>query len=92
MPGTFQCSVVTPEEKVYEGEATYVVVPAHDGQIGFAFNRAPILLQLGEGDLKVTTAEGGSKTLHVSGGFAQMKDNNLTVLADKAVAPAAAGA
>ena len=92
MPGTFSCSVVTPEEQVYEGDVSYVVLPAHDGEMGFALNRAPILVQIGSGNLRLT-ADGGSKTsLEISGGFAQMKGNKLTVLTDKAVMPEAMSA
>jgi F-type H+-transporting ATPase subunit epsilon len=90
MPGTFQCSVVTPEKEVFEGAVTQVVVPAHDGEMGFLVNRAPILVQVGEGRLKITPENGGSRQLAVAGGFAQMKDNQLTVLTDKAEDPAAA--
>ncbi len=91
MPGTFTCSVVTPESQAFDGEVSYVVLPAHDGQMGFAINRAPILTQIGEGELKLTLADGKSKSLHIEGGFAQMKNNQLTVLTDKAQAATAAG-
>jgi F-type H+-transporting ATPase subunit epsilon len=83
MPGTFSCSVVTPEEQVFDGEVSYVVVPAHDGEMGFAVDRAPILLQVGEGQLKLTDAAGKKTRMKVAGGFAQMKDNRLSVLTDK---------
>lgn len=87
MPGTFSCSVVTPEEQVYEGEVSYVVLPAHDGEMGFALNRAPILVQIGSGNLRLTNDSGSKTTLEISGGFAQMKGNKLTVLTDKALIP-----
>ena len=90
MPGTFNCSVVTPEQKVFDGEVSYVVIPAHDGEMGFAVNRAPILVQIGAGQLKLTQAGGQKQTMKISGGFAQMKANRLTVLTDKAEQPAAA--
>ena len=84
MPGTFECSVVTPEAEVFSGQVSYVVVPAHDGEIGFAVNRAPILVQVGAGTLRMT-GDGGTKTeLKVSGGFAQMNGGKLVVLADSA--------
>ena len=92
MPGTFTCSVVTPEAKAFDGEVSYVVLPAHDGQIGFAVNRAPILTQIGDGQLTLTLADGSKQELHIRGGFAQMKDNQLTVLTDKADADRLAAA
>ena len=90
MPGTFTCSVVTPERQAFEGEVSYVVLPAHDGQMGFAVNRAPILTQIGEGALKLTLSDGEKQTMHIRGGFAQMKGDQLTVLTDKAESTAAA--
>ncbi|MEE9404548.1 MAG: hypothetical protein V3V20_06615 [Algisphaera sp.] len=84
MPGTFECSVVTPEAEVYSGQVSYVVVPAHDGEMGFAVNRAPILVQVGAGTLRMTTESGAKKELEVSGGFAQMNAGKLVVLADSA--------
>lgn len=89
MPGTFSCSVVTPEQQVFEGEVSYIVLPAWDGEMGFAINRAPILVQIGEGKLRMTGESGSKTTLKIEGGFAQMKGNKLTVLTDKAEAEAA---
>ncbi|MEM6460078.1 MAG: hypothetical protein AAF710_11885 [Planctomycetota bacterium] len=83
MPGTFTCSVVTPEEQVHEGPVSHVVLPAWDGEMGFAINRAPILVQIGEGRLRLTDDQGQKISLHVAGGFAQMKGNVLTILADR---------
>lgn len=84
MPGTFSCSVVTPEQQVFEGDVSYIVLPAWDGEMGFAVNRAPILVQIGEGKLRMTAESGTKTSLKISGGFAQMKGNKLTVLTDKA--------
>lgn len=84
MPGTFSCSVVTPEQQVFEGDVSYIVLPAWDGEMGFAINRAPILVQIGEGKLRLTAESGSKTTMNITGGFAQMKGNKLTVLTDKA--------
>ena len=81
---TFECSVVTPEAEIYRGQVSYAVVPAHDGEMGFAPGRAPILLQVGEGSLRLTPASGAKTAVRVSGGFAQMSASGLTVLADSA--------
>jgi len=85
MPGTITCSLITPEQEVFEKEATYIDLPAHDGQMGFMANRAPLLVKLGTGLLTVTSP--GEKTrVQISGGFAQMKGNTLAILTDKAEA------
>ena len=84
---TFRCSVVTPESAVLDNcEATFVALPAHDGEIGIQRNRAPLLVQLGIGVLRVKTLE-GTETFFVDRGFAQMVDNRLSVLTEEARRP-----
>jgi len=82
----FHCSVVTPAAAVLETEAHFVAFPAHDGEVGILHDRAPLLFELGSGLLRVETAEGDHK-LFISGGFAQMVDNRLTILTEEAVEP-----
>lgn len=81
----FQCSVATPEGLVFDQSVTSAIVPAHDGQIGILTDRAPILLKIGAGELKLTLVGGKDQVLFVAGGVAQMKDNVLTLLTDEAV-------
>ncbi len=88
-PKAFSVSVVTPEEAVIErDDASMVIVPAHDGEIGVMRGHAPILLRLGIGALRVELADGKKQTYYVDGGFAQMVDNRLTVLTEQAKDPA----
>ncbi len=80
---TFHCSVVTPERAVLDTDATFVAFPAHDGEIGILYNRAPLLCQLGKGTLRVELGK-ASHRFSIEGGFAQMVDNKLTILTDNA--------
>ena len=82
----FHCTIVTPEQQALDEQATQVILPAHDGQMGILTDRAPLLVRLGKGDLRVDLASGGQKHFTVSGGVAQMKDNELTVLTTAATA------
>jgi F-type H+-transporting ATPase subunit epsilon len=84
----FQCTVVTPEQQVLDETVSQAILPAHDGQIGILTGRAPILVKLGTGPLRVDVQGGGKRTFFVDGGIAQMKDDKLTVLTDDAI-PAA---
>jgi len=81
-----QCSVITPEEQLLDTTATAVVIPAHDGQIGVLTGRAPLLCELGTGVLRVDTADQGPMAFYVDGGFAQVLDNEVTVLTERAAA------
>ena len=83
----FNLSVVTPEAAVLDTEASFVALPAHDGEIGVLRNRAPLLIKLDVGLLRAETADGPT-LLYVDGGFAEMIDNRLTVLTEEAKDPA----
>lgn len=80
---TLHCDVITPESTVLDCEATSVILPAHDGQIGIMNQRAPLLCKLGYGPLKVESPS-GSHQFFVESGFAQMLNNKLTVLTERA--------
>ena len=87
---SFHCSVVTPTEKLVDGEMTYASVPAWDGLFGVLPGRAPMLGRLGLGELKLTHASvegsrGGDRSFLVDGGFVKMADNSLTILAERAI-------
>jgi F-type H+-transporting ATPase subunit epsilon len=98
---TFQFRLITPQGKLIDAKATSAAIPAHDGSMGVLPDRAPIVVKLGLGELKVTCAEetgakgdgplkpvaaGGTRGFVIEEGFAQMSGNRLTVLTTKAFA------
>jgi F-type H+-transporting ATPase subunit epsilon len=85
-PGSIRCVVITPEARVLDQNADSVVIPAHDGELGIEDLRAPIMCQLGTGRLRYT-AGGSTHQLLVDGGFAQVNDNEVTVLTDSVCKP-----
>ncbi len=86
---TFRCQLVTPSAKLLDEEVTYANVPAWDGLFGVLPGRAPLLAQLGLGELTVTfpdtTGKGGERSYVIDGGFVKMAGNTLTILAETAV-------
>jgi len=75
-------SVVSPEATLYEGDATSVVAPAFDGEVGILPNHAPMITVLGTGTLRV---EGNAPAkFTVSGGFVQVVDNTVRVVTERA--------
>ena len=80
----FQCVVVTPEAQVIDEPVTQVVIPAYDGLVGIMTDRAPLLVKLGTGPLRVDRAGGSSGYFFLDGGVAQMKDNKLTIVTHQA--------
>lgn len=79
-----RCTVVTPESRVLETNATSVVLPAHDGYVGILVGRAPLLCELGIGVLRVDSTDGPSRELFVDRGFAQVLNNEVTILTEQA--------
>jgi len=79
----FHCKVVTPERVVLDTEAEFVALPAWDGEIGVLRHRAPLMVKLGIGILRVTTTD-GPQQMAIDGGFAEMVDNQLSVLTEGA--------
>ncbi len=80
----FECVVVTPEQQAFGGSVKQVILPAHDGLLGILTDRAPLLVKLGLGPLRLDLPNGTEENFFVDGGVAQMKDNKLTILTDKA--------
>ena len=78
-------SVISPERTVYEGEADMVVAPAWDGEVGILKNHAPMMVLLGEGDLRVRRGE-REERFFVGGGFLQVVDNTITIMSEHAEA------
>jgi F-type H+-transporting ATPase subunit epsilon len=85
LAATLQCTLVTPQEQLLDESVTYARIPAWDGLVGIAASRAPLLVKLGDGDLRLDLPGGQSRHFFIGGGFAQMKDNRLCVLADEAL-------
>ena len=80
---TFQIEVVTPEKLVLSQSAEYAEIPGKDGYLGILPGHAALLGELGEGKLTITSA-GQAREVTVSGGYIEVRDNHVRVLADKA--------
>jgi F-type H+-transporting ATPase subunit epsilon len=76
-------SVISPESVLYEGEASMVVAPAYDGEVGILENHAPMMTLLGKGELRLS-GSGGDQRFTVEGGFLQVVENNVRVVTEKA--------
>ncbi len=77
-------SVVSPEATLFEGEASSVVAPAFDGEVGILPSHAPMITVLGQGTLRVNGAT--NLRFSVSGGFVQVVDDKVRVVTEKATA------
>ena len=75
--------IITAEKLVYSDEVSSVVAPGAAGQLGILPNHAPLLTSLKPGELKVLK-EGEESNIAVSGGFLEVLQNVVTILADTA--------
>ena len=88
MPLRFE--LVTPERLVRSEEVQMVVVPGADGEFGVLEGHAPFMSTIRNGDLAIYRTAGGGEPerIAIEGGFAEVNDRGLTVLAEKADVPA----
>jgi F-type H+-transporting ATPase subunit epsilon len=82
MPLTLE--IVTPEALLYSDTIDTVVIPTADGEIGVLPGHIPLLTQVDHGELRVTKG-GTTQVLAVSGGFAQIIADKISVLAESAI-------
>lgn len=83
MADTFQLRVATPEKLVVDEEVTTAELPGKDGYMGILAGHAPLLSALGQGNLTYSSG-GGTSVLKIDGGFVEVFDNTVSVLADNA--------
>jgi len=81
-----QLEVVTPERRILSEAVESVTVPGAGGELGILPGHTPLISQLQTGVLSYTTG-GKTAQLHVSGGFLEVKDDHVSVLAEVAERP-----
>ena len=81
---SLKCVIVTPERAVLDETADFIALPMFDGELGVLPHRAPLIGRLGFGELRLVK---GGHTTHffIDGGFAQVRNDVVTVLTPKAL-------
>ena len=75
--------LVTPEKLLRSEEVHMVVVPGSEGDFGVLAGHAPVLSTMREGELAIYRSfPGEPERIAVKGGFAEVNDKGLTVLAE----------
>jgi F-type H+-transporting ATPase subunit epsilon len=80
---TFHFELVSPEKLLFSGDVEQVDVPGAEGDFGVLAGHAPMVTTLRPGILTVHAA-GGDQKMVVLGGFAEVSESGLTILADLA--------
>jgi F-type H+-transporting ATPase subunit epsilon len=81
--GTLQLEVVTPDKTVVSGEVEMAVCPGIEGEFGVLPKHVSLLSALKIGGLRYRTG-GKDEHIFISGGFADVNNDVLTVLAESA--------
>src|SRR5947209_19339933 len=75
--------IVTVEGRRFQGEADFVVAPGSEGQLGILPHHIPLLTPLATGSVKVRN-NNEEQFFFVSGGFLEVRPDQVTILADAA--------
>ena len=84
MAKPFQVDVVSPEAIVWSGPATFVVAKTPDGELGVLADHEPLMGALVTGAVLVEKEDGERINISVHGGFLQVRDNQVTLITDRA--------
>jgi F-type H+-transporting ATPase subunit epsilon len=85
LPESIQLIVVTPERQLLEETVVEVSIPGLDGELGILPGHAPMITELGIGELRYRTSAGGDTVpLAILRGFAEVLPDRVTVLAETA--------
>jgi F-type H+-transporting ATPase subunit epsilon len=77
--------LVTPDKLVMADDVFMVVVPGTEGESGIMAGHAPYMTTLRNGEVAVYKTQGAQpQKISVTGGFAEVSDKGLTVLAESA--------
>lgn len=86
MADQLQLEVVTPERRLLSEQVNSVIVPGRGGELGILPGHAPLISELQTGVLSYNE-DGTTFQLHVSGGFVEVNDDRVSVLAEVAERP-----
>lgn len=81
---TFKAQILTPEGSLFEGEVTGVQMPGSQGSFEVKAHHAPIVSTLEKGNVLIRKTDGES-TYTISGGFVEVNNNKLTLLAESVI-------
>jgi len=80
----FDIEIISPEGRIYRDIVSEVTLPTTSGEITILANHAPLLAKLSGGEV-IITKEGEKHSVTISGGFLEISENKVNVLADYAI-------
>ncbi len=77
-----QLEIVTPDEKVFEGDVKLVQLPGTTGSFEILNNHAPIISTLKKGKIKVTDNANATQYFEIKSGVVELQNNKIIILAE----------
>lgn len=77
---TMKLEILSPQEKLYQGEVKLVKLPGTKGSFEILENHAPIISTLEEGKIKLIDTNDDIKYFDIKEGVVEVQNNELTVL------------
>ena len=88
LPDSIEMIIVTPERQLLRESVVEVTLPGADGQLGILPGHAPLITELGIGELTYRAKGGGEHgPLAILSGFAEVLGDRVTILAETAERP-----
>ncbi len=83
---TIHVDVVSAEEQIFSGEASFVALPGESGELGIMPRHTPLITRIKPGAVRIKRADNGQEEfVFVAGGILEVQPDRVTVLADTAI-------
>ena len=82
---TMQVDVVSAEELIYSGQATFVALPGEVGELGIYPRHTPLISRIRAGSVRIQKPDGEEEFVFDAGGILEVQPDSVTVLSDTAV-------
>lgn len=84
-PPLLQVDIIDVGRLIYTGPCQRITAPAAWGEVCILPRHAPLLTALQPGEIRLQNAAGDERFFYVSGGFMEVKDSTVSILADQAL-------
>ena len=85
--GKLAIRLVTPDRVLVDSTADAVELPSSSGYLEALYGHAPLLTELGAGEVRLHGGEAGEQRFFVAWGFAEVLPERVTILAEEALRP-----
>ncbi len=85
--GLLKVRLVTPDRVLLDATATAVELPSMAGYLEALYGAAPLLAELGAGEVKLHGGSSGEQVFFVAWGFVEVLPERVTILAETALHP-----